>query len=250
MKAIILAAGVGNRLAELSGGLPKCLLEFNGVNLLTRHIRILEQNRIPELLIVTGYRSDAISSVLAELSTTIEISTIYNPDFRAGSILSLYTAKETLSGGVDVLLMDADVLYHPDILKRLIESRHPNCFLLDRDFIPGPEPVKLCVKGGRLVEFRKEVDPGLAYDLMGESVGFFKFSPGIVAGLLQQAREYIDRGEKNAPYEEIIRDLLLEYPDKFSFEDITGYPWLEIDFPEDVIRAKEDILPEIEDIDY
>ena len=151
MKAIILAAGVGNRLAELSGGLPKCLLEFNGVNLLTRHIRILEQNRIPELLIVTGYRSDAISSVLAELSTTIEISTIYNPDFRAGSILSLYTAKETLSGGVDVLLMDADVLYHPDILKRLIESRHPNCFLLDRDFIPGPEPVKLCVKGGRLV---------------------------------------------------------------------------------------------------
>ena len=241
---------MGNRLAEFSGGLPKCLLEFNGVNLLTRHVRILERNRIPELLIVTGYRSDAITSVLAELSTSVNISTVYNPDFRAGSILSLHAAKDTLLCGDEVLLMDADVLYHPDILKRLIESRHPDCFLLDRDFIPGPEPVKLCVAGGRLVEFRKQLDPALAYDLMGESVGFFKFSPDIATGLLRRAGEYIDAGKKNEPYEEIIRDLLLEYPDKFSFEDITGYPWLEIDFPEDVTRANDEILPKIEDIDY
>ena len=249
MKAIILAAGVGNRLGEVSGGRPKCLLEFNGVNLLTRHIRILEQNRIPELIVVTGYRSEEVSSVLAGLSTTIKISTIHNPDFQAGSVLSFYAAKENLEAGDDILLMDADVLYHPDILKRLIISRHSNCFLLDRGFIPGPEPVKLCVYNGRLVEFRKQVDKQLNYDFQGESVGFFKFSPEVTTGLLQQAKKYIDSGEKNAPYEEIIRDLLLEYPDKFSFEDISGYPWLEIDFPEDVTRAEEEILPEIDDGD-
>lgn len=250
MKAIILAAGVGNRLAEISGGCPKCLLEFNGVNLLTRHVRILENNRIPELLVVTGYRGEDVSMVLAGLSTAMRVSTVHNPDFRAGSILSLYSAKETLRSGDDIILMDADVLYHPDILKRLIESVHPNCFLLDRDFMPGPEPVKLCVVNGRLVEFRKHVNEDLTCDFQGESVGFFKFSPDIAAGLVQKAEEYINNGKKNEPYEEIIRDLLLEYPGKFSFEDVTGYPWLEIDFPDDMTRAREEILPQIEVIKY
>ena len=62
-----------------------------------------------------------------------------------------------------------------------------------------------------------------------------------------KASEYINRGEDEAPYEEIIRDLLLARPDQYSFEDITGLPWLEIDFPEDVVKAKDVILPKLAD---
>ena len=50
------------------------------------------------------------------------------------------------------------------------------------------------------------------------------------------------------PYEEIIRDLLLAKPEQFSFEDITGLPWLEIDFPEDVVKAKDIILAKLTDL--
>ena len=75
--------------------------------------------------------------------------------------------------------------------------------------------------------------------------GFFKFSTDIAEKLVQQAEAYIRAGKIDEPYEELIRDLLLQYPDRFNYEDITNYPWLEIDFPEDVIRAEQEILPKI-----
>ena len=82
MKAIILAAGIGNRLGDISGGRPKCLLEFNHQDLLTRHVRTLEQTRVSELLVVTGYRNEEIDSVLSGLTPSLEIRTVYNSDFK------------------------------------------------------------------------------------------------------------------------------------------------------------------------
>ena len=166
-----------------------------------------------------------------------------NPDYRQGSILSLWRTRDELSAGRDIVLMDADVLYGLPLLCRLIKSPIANCFLLDRDFEPGPEPVKLCVRDGRLVEFRKAPSPELRYDYAGESVGFFRFSARAAAELAGRTHVYIHEGRAEAPYEEAIRELLLANPNDFGFEDITGLPWIEIDFPEDLRRAEEEVLP-------
>jgi choline kinase len=115
--------------------------------------------------------------------------------------------------------------------------------LLDRDFEVGEEPVKVCVKNNKLVEFRKELAKDIEYDLIGESVGFFRFTNEMINNLVRETNEYIDRNSLDEPYEEVIRDLILEYPDDFYFEDITGTPWLEIDFPKDVHKVETDILP-------
>ena len=58
-------------------------------------------------------------------------------------------------------------------------------------------------------------------------------------------RTTIPEGRYEEPYEEAIRDLLLETPDAFGYEDITGLPWIEIDFPEDIQRAQNEILPQL-----
>lgn len=76
--------------------------------------------------------------------------------------------------------------------------------------------------------------------------GFFRFSSEIADKIIDNINHYIERGDEDSPYEEIIRDLLLENPDDFGFEDITGLPWIEIDFREDVQRAQLEILPLIE----
>jgi choline kinase len=246
MKAILLAAGIGRRLGDIPGGSPKCLLEFNGVSLLSRHVHNLEQLGISGLVVVTGHRMEIIEQALAVLKTRLPVTTVYNPDFLEGSVISMYRGGANIGREDTVLLMDADVLYGPDVLRRLLESPHANCFLLDREFIPGDEPVKLCVTDGKLVEFSKQPAPDVCYDYLGESVGFFKFSGAVFTELLQRARDYLDRGRRDQPYEEVIRDSLLEYPDRYSFEDITGMPWLEIDFPEDVRRAEEEVLPRID----
>ncbi|MBI2992742.1 MAG: phosphocholine cytidylyltransferase family protein [Gammaproteobacteria bacterium] len=245
MKVVILAAGVGERLADAAGGKPKCLLEFGGCTLLERHLRVLDRLDPADITIVTGFRQELIQAAVANIGLRMPVNTIINPDFRLGSIVSLWCARPVLESGDDVVVMDADVLYDPSVLQRLFETQYANCFLLDRDFEPGEEPVKVCLRGGRIVEFRKQLAPDLEYDAQGESVGFFRFDRGTARALAARATHYVDGGRSDAPYEEAIRDLVLREPEAFGCEDVTGLPWIEIDFPQDIECARAGILPRI-----
>jgi len=246
MRVIILAAGRGSRLAEHNPtGQPKCLLELGGRSLLERHLDLLNGLKIRQVDLVVGYEADQVIEHVAQLHSRPEVAFHFNPRFQLGSVISLLSAQDTLTQGSDTLVMDADVLYHPEILKRLIETRKNNCFLLDRNFIPGDEPVKIAVQNGQMVEFRKKLDPQLPYEFLAESVGFFRFGADMSRQLAAECVRFEAEGMPDAPHEEAIRNLLLREPDSFAFEDVSGLPWLEIDFAEDVVRAKEQILPAI-----
>lgn len=241
MKVIMLAAGVGKRLGGGKTRPPKVMLEFGGKTLLRRHIEILRACGIEELIMAVGYRAGVIQEGLSALGVTDFVSTVFNPDYREGSIVSLWAIREALCAAGDVILMDGDVLYDRRLMDRLLTSRHANCFLMDRNVEPGEEPVKLCVRGGRPVDFHKEIRT--ACDYYGESVGFFRLSAPIARRLAGAAKAYIQAGKTQQMYEEALRDLLLaEPPGTFGFEDITGLPWIEIDFPEDIRRARKEIL--------
>jgi choline kinase len=244
MRAIILAAGYGRRLAAVHDG-PKSLLEIGGKTLMQRHLENLARLGVEHIGFCVGYEAEKIRGAIDASGFATRVSTVLNPDYRQGSIISLWHMRHFLTAGGDVLLMDADVLYRPDMLTRLMETTKGTVFLLDRDFEPGPEPVKLCVRGQTLVEFRKQVADDLAYDFAGESVGFFRFGESMANRLAAKTEEYLAAGRRDEPYEEAIRDLLLDDPEGFDFEDVTGIPWLEIDFPEDIERANNRILPRI-----
>lgn len=242
--AVILAAGVGARLGAGTDKPPKSLLRFGGRSLLARHLDILAARGIRRVTITTGYRREAIEAAVAEPPAGLAVETVYNPDFTEGSVISLWTARAALAAGGPVLLMDADVLYDGAMIDALVATRHDNCFLVDRDFIPGDEPVKLCIREGRPVEFRKKVE--VPFDWCGESVGFFRLSLAGAEAILAAAEAYVRDGARLQPYEEAIRDVLLAGRPAFAWEDVTGVPWIEIDFPEDVVRAERDILPLID----
>jgi choline kinase len=246
MRAIILAAGRGKRLAGHNpDGHPKCLMEFGGRSLLDRHLDLLFRLGVRGADLVVGYEADRIIEHVATLRSRPDVAYHFNPRYEQGSVLSLWAAADTLDAGEPVLVMDADVLYHPAILQRLVETRIENCYLLDRDFAPGDEPVKIAVRDGRMVEFRKRLDPGLRYDTLGESVGFFRFGPECATVIAARCARYDAEGLGDAPHEEALRDVLLARPGDFGFEDVSGLPWIEIDFPEDVVRATEEVLPAI-----
>lgn len=248
MKAVILAAGVGARLGSGEDHPPKAMLCFADRTLLSRHLEILRHCGIEEVVIVTGYRAELFEEAVASEKAEGFVRTLVNPDFRLGSILSLWTARDVLHCGDDILLMDADVLNDFRMIERLRDSGNANCFLMDRDFEAGDEPVKLCIKGGEIVDFHKKVEH--AYDFCGESVGFFRFSAGMAGRLAHRAQAYVDEGRGEEWYEEAIRDLVMECPaGTFGYEDVTGIPWIEIDFPEDVERAREEILPRLKGLE-
>lgn len=245
MKAIMLAAGVGHRLGCTNGKpLPKILLRFGGKTLLQYHIEALKNLGIDELVLGVGFHHQDIVREIHALGAEDFVRPILNKDYHEGNILTLWTLRQELCQGDPVLLMDADVLYCEELLERLLKSRHENCMLMDRSFDSGDEPVKICVRDGKIIEFRKWLSA--EFDFCGESVGFFKLSSDIAKKVIEQTELYIDQGRRQEPYEEAIRDVLLTSPrNTFEFEDITGLAWTEIDFPADVERANFEVLPQM-----
>lgn len=246
MRAIILAAGLGLRLQlPPEQQYPKCLLRFDGVTLLERHLRALRSAGVTEVVLALGFEPQQVQAELARIEWQPAPEIVLNPRYDLGSVLTVHTVAEALTRGGDVLLMDADVLYDEAILHALVAGASADRLLLDRDFDAGDEPVKLCVKDGEPVELRKQLAVGLDYDTIGESVGFFRFREETARRLAQIVARYVDEDRANMPHEEAVRDLLLERGNTFDLADVTGSPWIEIDFPNDVKRAAQEVLPRL-----
>jgi len=245
MRAIILAAGRGMRLQQAqSEHLPKCLLRFGGMSLLERHLRLLKSVDVTEIVLVLGFRHEMVEAELDRLHWLPRPEIVLNPRFELGSMRSVHTVADSLTRGGEVLLMDADVLYDARIAKALVAGERPvNRILIDRDFEMGDEPVKVCVRDGVPVEFRKQVASDLEFDIIGESVGFFRFDAAGAARLAALVAESVAADGGVKPHEEALRDLILERSLSIEISDVTGAPWIEIDFPTDLVRAADDVLP-------
>jgi choline kinase len=242
--AIILAAGYGRRLGDSHDG-PKVLLEFDGRSLLERRLRALEACGVAAASITIGHEGDRIRAAVARIAPRLDVQFVENPRFREGSLLSLLVQRELLESGRPVLVMDGDVLHDRRMIDRLLDGAGEVVLLVDPELEPGDEPVKVCFRGDVIVDFRKQ--PEHAHDRHGESVGFFRFSPRMAALLGARCQALADAGGGHLEYEEAIRDLILEGPERFAAADVGDLPWTEIDFPEDVVRARDIILPQLSD---
>ena len=247
MRAIILAAGRGVRLKQAADEeVPKCLLRFDGITLLERHLRLLKSAGVDEVVLALGWRHELVEAELDRLEWRPRPRIVLNPRYELGSVLTVHTTAEALTRGGDVLLMDADVLYHDRIMAALVAGQNPvNRVLIDRDFEAGDEPVKVCVRAGVPIELRKQVAPGLEYDTIGESVGFFRFDTAGARRLAAIVSDYVGSERSHLPHEEAVRDLLRERSQVVEVADVTGSPWIEIDFPNDILRAAQDVLPQL-----
>lgn len=244
MKAVMLAAGVGARLGKGADFKPKVLLEFGGQTLLQRHVAILRHLGFDELVMGVGHQADMIHDAIAKIGIGDFVRTVHNPIYEQGAITTLWALRDEFATAAPVVTMDADVLYDFRVLQRLVGSPVDNCFLLDRDVEPGEEPVKLCFRDGVLVDFHKR--PDQAHDSYGEWIGFMKLSPEMAADVPEATERFLENEEARALYELAIRHLLLTKPaNSFGVEDVTGMPWIEIDFDEDVTRAESEILPQL-----
>ena len=88
--------------------------------------------------------------------------------------------------------------------------------------------------------------PGLQYDTIGESIGFMRFTEATAHRFAAIVARYVDGGRADQPHEEAMRDLLLEGNHHVEVADVTGAPWIEIDFPADIARATDAILPRLQ----
>jgi choline kinase len=230
VRAVILVAGRGMRLRAATE-LPKCLLAPAGVALIDRYITQLDALGIAATVVV-GFRGDAVSQRLTELAPHHVPTVVTNPDYELGSILSLARALEVVDG--EILLMDGDVLFHPDLLERLVRAPNANALLVDVGTEFTGEEYMAGVDAGGVTELRRAAVPG--HESTGEWVGFARLDADAVVALRTAISVQIAAGETAGGYEDALASIL-DHTD-VRCVGTEGLPWVEIDFPEDARRAE------------
>jgi choline kinase len=240
VKAVVLAAGVARRLAPLTDHTHKCLLPIRG-----RHLRpdarLLAGHDVEETVLVVGHCQDQVRAAAGVRRGAMRITYVENPDYQKGSILSLWRARDTLLRDA-TLVMDADVLFPDAFLSRLIAAPSASALLLDRGFTDTGEEVKLYGVGDRVIALGKKFVPE-RWEVVGEGIGFFKCGITHAPEYIRLLEESIEETGGTNEYEDALHRLLARVP--VGWVDVTGLPWTEVDFAEDLRRAESDVLPRI-----
>jgi choline kinase len=242
--AIVLAAGVARRLAPLTDRTNKCLLPIGGRSLLDRMLAALAACGIEDTTIVVGHCADQIRALAGTRFGGMRLHYIDNPDYRRGSVLSLYAARDVLRAG-PALVMDADVLFPREFLRRLLAASGHCAVLVDRSFSDTGEEIKAHIRDGRVITLSKKVVPP-AWDSVGENIGFFRTNDA-GADLCTLLEQVIADGTGLEEYEEAMHRLMQRH-DVLPV-DVTGLPWTEMDFVEDLRRAEAEVLPRVAVLD-
>ena len=241
MKAILLAAGASRRLQPLTKDTPKCLIRIGEKTIIEHQLDAVYRAGIAEAVIVVGYLKDRIVDFLGHaFRGTTKISYIENPDFAVtNTIYSLYLAREFFLDD-DFIYFNADVLFHSDIVSLLVKSNMKNLLAMEYKKC-GQEEVKFTTDTeNRVIKLGKDIPPEEAE---GEFIGIAKFGRGISRIFIDTLEEYALRGDRNLFFEKAVEDIL--DADIFYPLDVTHIPSIEIDFPEDLKRAQEEVYPAI-----
>ena len=236
MKGIILAAGSGTR---FNGAVhPKCLATFDDRTLINIQLSALRARGITDITVVVGFDADSVRVACGPRVRFVE-----NPRFReTNSLYSLWLARPVLEQGF--VVMNCDVLFHPDMLDDLLTARHDNALLVaypePGDPEMGDEEMKVCVRRGRVVDIDKRLSPQRTD---GENVGIAKFSADGAHRLIAAMRELLEGDRLSAWAPRAFKAFARRHP--LYAIGTRGLPWTEIDTPEDYRHSVERVYPAI-----
>jgi len=231
MKALILAAGRGSRLAPLTDDKPKTLVEVNGISILGKQIENLIKYGINDIIVVTGYLYNKIVDFLNHKYPFVK--TIVIPEYNStNNMYSAYKAMNYLAN-TDFLMMNGDVFFDAEIINNLINCSSANAIAVQPNtYIE--ESMKVVAVNDRVIHISKTIDPQYAY---GVSIDLYKFSPAGSKRFFNIAAEYIEVFGEKKLWSEVALDKTL---DSIEFGICNVYnKWIEIDNFEDLKKAEE-----------
>jgi choline kinase len=230
MKALILAAGLGTRLAPLTNDRPKSLVCVNGKPILIKQVENLYENGVDDITVVSGYKADILEKTVHDKFPKIKMIKSVNYA-TTNNMYSAYMAKDVI-GENDFLMMNADVFFDASVITALLECGSPNAIVTDiGTYIE--ESMKVVEKDGKLVKISKAI---LEDDAFGTSIDVYKFSAKGGRAFFDKCSEYIDGRKELKLWSEVaLNDILSEVD--FRACPLKGR-WLEIDNHEDLAAAE------------
>lgn len=234
-KAIILAAGVGSRIRPLTNDHPKSMLKVAGIPIIERMITNILECGISEFIFVLGYREDQIRELVQSRFPDLKASFIVNEKFRRTNTGYSLMLAQTATEGAGFVKFDADVVFDPEILRRLIASDAESALCIDRNIKLDAEEVKVIVDDDmRVRRASKAIDPKSA---LGESIGIEKIGPKTASFLFAELAEMMTNESQHQKYYEAAYERLIAKRVAFHAVDISGLDWVEIDTQDDFDAA-------------
>lgn len=231
MRALILAAGLGTRLAPLTNNVPKALVPVNGKPILFQQIDCLQSCGVEEITVVAGYKADVLVEAASQkYGDSVRI--INNRDYATtNNMYSAWMGSEELVGD-SYLMMNADVYFDESVISSLLEFEASDAIVVDIDRWM-EESMKVTERGGRIVNISKEIPPEQA---LGCSIDVYKFGMDGGKAFRGMCESWIeDRGILNKWSEVALCDAL----DLVEFKACPLHGrWFEIDSLDDLAEAE------------
>ncbi len=230
MKALILAAGLGTRLAPITNDRPKSLVPVNGQPIILKQIDNLHKNGITDITVVSGYKANILEEKIHALYPEIRI--IESVDYATtNNMYSAYLAHEVMENS-DFLMMNADVFYDASVVTALLNFEAPNAIVTDiGNYLE--ESMKVVEENGRLVKISKSIEKA---DALGASIDVYKFSSDAGKKFFGKCAEYIETKKELKMWSEVaLNDILKDV--EFRACPLVGR-WLEIDNHDDLAAAE------------
>ncbi len=240
MQAIILAAGMGKRLGELTKGNTKCMIEVGGETLISRLLRQLDRQQLSRVVMVVGYKAAELREYLStiQIHTPIEYveNTIYD---KTNNIYSLYLAKDYLRQE-DTLLFESDIIMEDAVIEKLIWHPYPNLALVDKyeNWMDGT--VVTLDDDNRILRFIPNSQ--FRYDEIPsyyKTVNLYKFSRDFSEQMYVPFLEaYCSAMGRNEYYEQVLRVITMLDNSGMRALPLEGELWYEIDDIQDLDIAE------------
>ena len=232
--ALILAAGRGSRLGDSGDEVPKCLLEIGRRRLIEHQIDMLTDAGVGPVHVVVGYGADEIREIVG-----MRAGYVVNPRWeQTNSLYSFWLARNSIRG--EVVVLNSDVIFAPEILGRLLDQPG-DAVAIDSSSGAGREQMKVKASAGLLVAMSKELPPDQA---AGENVGILKLTAETAALTFDCAGRLIEDGGGNRWVGAAITEVAPQL--RIHAVDVSGLPWVEIDFASELSRARKEVWPSIQ----
>lgn len=229
MQAIIMAAGKGSRLGELTGGNPKSFVEIHHKKLIEYNLDILRQLGVDEIIIVTGYRKDAFEELTKDMK---DVHLVYNPFYEMVNVLgSFYMGMRYLRE--NFIYLHADTLCDPCILKKLAQFEADMNLPIDYK-VCDEEAMKVRSQEGKIVQITKKMP---IEEAEGEFIGIASFKKNIIPSLQIAVEKLLEEKNFSEYFEAAIQKLIDEKEFSVCSIPMGNAFWAEIDFREDYDRA-------------
>ena len=237
MQAVILAAGMGKRLGELTKDNTKCMLSVNGERLIDRVIKILAARNVTRLVMVVGYKAQNVIDYIGHrYDDKLKIEYIHNTIYdKTNNIFSLALAQEKLCED-DTILLESDLIFDEKILDMLID--HPDKDLaLVAKYETWMDGTMVSIDADRnIVNFiPKDAFRYEDVDLYYKTLNIYKFSKDFSRKFYVPFLEAYNKVMgNNEYYEQVLRILLHLHNSPLKALPINNEKWYEIDDVQDL----------------